>query len=419
MFSYLTYLFTCYLFKFNFFRKFQEKQFLPTKKDIKDEEVERLANRLKGKNDFETLNNILEWEDRNIRYWHERAIMENLPPWLLFLIFFLIFGFVSVIPIIFVYFLLSKLIGVFLSIIILIILIFIFGIFLFRQLAVVKLFYIIIFSFPLYKILEAYLINFYNTNPVLVKSLLDLSIINWSIFGISLFMIFYMFSSYWSNFRGTSFLDQIKGVISMINNQFSTSLTVPNILKYRLAICRDYAKLTAVLLLNLYPEHKVYFMIIPSHVSALIEIDNNMYIIDQQMPILQLDAWLKRWNAKRAVLLEIKKDGDFLNTKFVKTINSNNNNKKLKKLKAILEDVINGLDKAINENKKVFEYPFECYSKLYNINDPIIKESVKRTINNKIKREFLSNFSKVGELSFNKRGKDLILKIDLNKEKRG
>ena len=49
-----------------------KKQFLPTLKDIENEELKNLADRLKGDSDKETLTNILEWQDRNIQFWWER-----------------------------------------------------------------------------------------------------------------------------------------------------------------------------------------------------------------------------------------------------------------------------------------------------------------------------------------------------------
>ncbi|MEM0202734.1 MAG: transglutaminase-like domain-containing protein [Archaeoglobaceae archaeon] len=59
-------------------RKIFYSQFLPKKEEVGNNEVKSLARRLKGKNDAETLTNILEWEDRNLTFWHER--------WLVYLI---------------------------------------------------------------------------------------------------------------------------------------------------------------------------------------------------------------------------------------------------------------------------------------------------------------------------------------------
>jgi hypothetical protein len=49
-----------------------DKSFVPTPSDIKSVELKKLAGRLKGNSEKETLTNILEWEERNIKFWWER-----------------------------------------------------------------------------------------------------------------------------------------------------------------------------------------------------------------------------------------------------------------------------------------------------------------------------------------------------------
>ena len=262
-----------------------------------------------------------------------------------------------------------------------------------------------------------YAIKFYSTNPPLIK-LLDLSIIiNWIIFGISLFMLFYMILSYISIFRNDSFLDRIKKLTIMMNNQFSISLTVSNILKYKLAICRDYAKLTSALLLNLYPKSKVYFVLIPNHVAVTIKINKNFYILDQKMPISSLKTWLNRKNKDKAKLLEIKIKNNKIETEFYKTIKI----KKIKnilKLNKILNEVINKVEDSIKSNEKKCEYPLKNFTLSYDINDTIIKESLTRTIKNRIKNEFCGNAEKIKKVGICKQENNLVLKIRF-KQKRG
>jgi len=328
-----------FLLRFNLFRKIQEKQFLPTKGDIDNKEVKKLANRLKGKNDSETLNNILEWQDRNLSYWPERAIME-IPTIILFPLFMVILGVVSIVPLIIIHFLLTNIISNFFSLVLLLLLIIILGIILYKQPMIMKLLYIITFSFPLYKLLRLYLTKFYNNNPALVKQLLDLSIVNWSIFGISLFILFYLFFSYFPYFREKGFLSKIKEIIKLINLQFKNSLSINEILKYRLAICRDYAKLTSVLLSKLYPKNNIYFVTFWGHVAVAIEFNNRLYIVDQKMPITSSETWLKRWNKNKAALLKIKINKDIIKTEFYKIIKTKEDitlNKFLDKLIRLLE----------------------------------------------------------------------------------
>ena len=89
---------------------------------------------------------------------------------------------------------------------------------------------------------------------------------------------------------------------------FMLSLSTEKILDYKLAVCRDYAKLTVALLLNLYSRNKIYFIIIPHHVSPVIELNSKIYILDQKLPIHNIDAWLKINNTKTAELIRIKNE---------------------------------------------------------------------------------------------------------------
>ncbi|RLI82994.1 hypothetical protein DRP07_04240, partial [Archaeoglobales archaeon] len=57
----------------DWYYKIDSKQFIPTSDDLKDKEVKRIVNRLKGKSEKETLTNLLEWQEKNIKYWDDRA----------------------------------------------------------------------------------------------------------------------------------------------------------------------------------------------------------------------------------------------------------------------------------------------------------------------------------------------------------
>jgi predicted transglutaminase-like protease len=74
---------------------------------------------------------------------------------------------------------------------------------------------------------------------------------------------------------------------------------VGKILGYRLAVCRDYAKLTAALLLNLYPSSEIYLIAIPRHVAAGIKFNCKVYVLDQKLPVASLEKWLSFWREKK------------------------------------------------------------------------------------------------------------------------
>ncbi|MEM0316158.1 MAG: transglutaminase-like domain-containing protein [Archaeoglobaceae archaeon] len=201
---------------------------------------------------------------------------------------------------------------------------------------------------------------------------------------------------------------KIRKLLSLIKDTFQPSLPVSKIYKYKLAICRDYAKLTASLLLNLFHKNNIYLITIRGHVATVIEINGKLYVLDQRMPISDPNTWLMRQRKDKADLWEIKREGGKIETRFFKTIKID---KKLKLNRKILEEIIPTIEKAMNENRNSVEHVFKGYSDLYDIDDPIIRESLERTIWNKIKNEFLSNSSKIEGLELKSDGKDLILKI--------
>lgn len=95
--------------------------------------------------------------------------------------------------------------------------------------------------------------------------------------------------------------------VKVLIDTFRPSLPVDKILernkkKYRWATCRDYAKLTASLLFNIYPDSELYFITIPHHVAVGIKAENKYYVFDQYLPILSLDKWLIEWGKKSKYL---------------------------------------------------------------------------------------------------------------------
>lgn len=67
----------------------------PTKKEMENDNVQRLANRLRGGSREETLTNVLEWQNRNITFWTERHPLSTVSfysglPFIMGLIFFIL-----------------------------------------------------------------------------------------------------------------------------------------------------------------------------------------------------------------------------------------------------------------------------------------------------------------------------------------
>jgi predicted transglutaminase-like protease len=83
------------------------------------------------------------------------------------------------------------------------------------------------------------------------------------------------------------------------SDTFKISLPVENILQYHLVICRDYAKLTATLLMN-YSKDNICFITIPYHVTTAIEVRDKIYVLDQRLPIIIRDKWIEYWSRRRS-----------------------------------------------------------------------------------------------------------------------
>ena len=82
-------------------------------------------------------------------------------------------------------------------------------------------------------------------------------------------------------------------ILEGLRNAFSFSININFLLEKKLGVCRDSAKLTASLLLNIYPDAEIYFASAPSHVATGIVVENRLYMLDQRLPILTIDGWKK------------------------------------------------------------------------------------------------------------------------------
>ena len=78
-----------------------------------------------------------------------------------------------------------------------------------------------------------------------------------------------------------------------------SNMPIEKVIKYKIGVCKDYAKLTACLLSNLYNKNKIYFAFSPGHVTAGIEINDRIYVLDQVLPIWSLERWGSKYNKKK------------------------------------------------------------------------------------------------------------------------
>jgi predicted transglutaminase-like protease len=84
--------------------------------------------------------------------------------------------------------------------------------------------------------------------------------------------------------------------VKQLFNIFSLNVPIDTILANRLCLCRDYAKLTACLLFNVYPEREVYFAHATNHVAAAAMVGEKLYVLDKHLPVTTIDKWHERWH---------------------------------------------------------------------------------------------------------------------------
>jgi predicted transglutaminase-like protease len=372
-----------------------KRQFCPDfEEDIENDELKNLAERLKGDSEKETLTNILEWQDRNIQFWWERWPLD-LSLKILIPISSLLVLTISLPFLLLLYY--SKFLEVFA---LLIVLIAAFFFVLALSNTTLKIFYLFL-SFPFVYLFTSLALRI----PVLAQNILPYTLFYMGCLGAIALIMAYLSIRYKMFWREKDVKEKISKTTfgKVVNDTFRLSLPVDKILEYKLAVCRDYAKLTASLLFNVYPDSEVYFITILGHVAAGIKIKNKIYILDQRLPILTTDNWLKKRNKKKAGTYISKLERDPKGRQKVT----------LDKQKPIIKDPKE--DPKINTEKLTEEiaeiFGIEPTSHIDNPNleirlhnyedDEITKYSLIRAIKNRLEREFCDNTDKMSKISIN------------------
>lgn len=383
------------------FKNPMQKQFLTTKEDIENKDVKDLANRLRGKDDKETLTNVLEWQEKNLSFWWERwpfdLSLKFLIPLTWVLILIISFPFLLILLELYPLLLILSL-----AIILLFSIMFLFSKYFIK-------FLILIVSVPSIYLIISIILQIPSLAPKFIPYVLFYAgcIGALSIIGIYLFFRYRVF------LRGMPFMKKFSKFIEMMDDTFIIKLPIEKILKYRLAICRDYAKLTAVLLFNLYPNSKLYFFTILGHVATSIKIGDNYYILDQKLPILTKNNWLRVWNKKKTqvYVAELKKDSEKVEIKkygkivFSKSAQKTSFSELTENVAKVLK-----LSQVTNKRTSDFQILLKNCAIIYE-DDEIVKYSLVRAIRNKIVNEFCGNLNKISKIEMVKKKNDLILKV--------
>ncbi|EHR78051.1 hypothetical protein OCC_04310 [Thermococcus litoralis DSM 5473] len=370
-------------------RTLDKRQYLPSEKDIERKDIKELSYILKEDSDVKTLTNILEWQERNIRYWDERGYLHAL------------FWIIAIMLILFIPKLELQIKGILILVIVVILYAGNIYLYLLPQ--------IILLSWLLFVLWSIYI-----TNPLVSIQIVSLGqiIVLAVILGGLISPIIYL----WVKYRTIKYYSPH----FKLSDTFETSLPVEKILSYRLAVCRDYAKLTAALLFNLYPENEIYFIEIPNHVATGIKIRDKIYVLDQKLPITSLDQWIHYWKSRlnkkalevtilKAVYQKGKIKIEKVDQKKVKnlnipTVDVNSLNRKLPEELGIEETTTsNKVEKIKSIRLKDMALKYE--------KDEIVEYSMARAFKNKILNEFCENTKKITKIEVQQDGKDIVLSI--------
>jgi predicted transglutaminase-like protease len=341
--------------------KSELKLYIPSRKEICNSNIMQLSQRLRGETVAETLNNILEWQEYNIEYWIERVADFKVIKLLLLLLL----------------------------------------------LFVIIVFWKTCISPNGYNITGWMrfdcLIEFFNLlihNPLIIGLIVG-GILTLLITCIIRYKYFYL--------TLTSIIDILCSVCLYYH------IDISRILKYKKAVCRDYARLTIALLLNLCPKSDLYFVTRPNHIAAAIKINNKIYVIDQRLPIYGITTWIKKQfyrysSLKKYKIYKIiqKEDGfDLQEENIEKYIDKNLLNEEYITLN--WDDIIEEIYAAMEGKKPNFEFKLKNCAIWYDINDAITKESLYRCIKNLLRMELCGNYSKIKNIELKQKGNDIIV----------
>jgi len=341
--------------------------YCPTSGEIENSEIKRLASRLKAGSYRETLTNILEWQGKNIEFWTERQPILPLLGYI-YLIFF---------AAILVYFA-----GFFISILLLF----------WLNVQIIMWFAQTIWWFLMISI------------AMLASS--------------TLAILATMISILHSN-RKVPWKEVPKG----LKNVFMPSISIDFLLENRLGVCRDYAKITACLLSNIYPNAEVYFASAPYHVATGINIENRLYMLDQRLPILTIDRWndyrkprkldgIERFDPIEKALQKADKR-TFLHTKDKSELNTEKLAKKMSELLNIKEQPD---DKTFSLQKPI-PIPWKNGAILYEENE-MVDYSLARLLETKISSELI-RINQITRIEIRRHKNDLTFLIALVRTNNG
>jgi len=198
-----------------------------------------------------------------------------------------------------------------------------------------------------------------------------------------------------------------------LKNTLVQSISIDFLIENKLGICRDYAKLTACLLYNIYTNQSIFFPQSSNHVAAGISIENRLYMLDQHLPIVTIDKWHQRNNSDKNVA---KLDGENLEWIKLNSLLSKNTITKLNinNLDCNMVKILDIKESTSDTKSSQFEIRWKKGAILYE-DDDFVNYSLARWLKTKISNEMveLKHVIKVEALP---NGDDLVFRISYKTE---
>jgi predicted transglutaminase-like protease len=196
---------------------------------------------------------------------------------------------------------------------------------------------------------------------------------------------------------------------------FWNSISIDFLLDKKLAICRDYAKLTASLLFNIYPEKDIYFVHARSHVAIGIIDENKLYVLDKYLPVTTIDRWHEKWHKCRFSTKRVEKAKGIC----LESVDLNSLLSKARRSELDRETVANkletllGIQNPIDDPKRVSLKILEWKKgAILCEDDEIVNYSIAQRLKTILSREMVE-INQVANITIDKKKDDLIFQIKL------
>ncbi|MEM4912941.1 MAG: transglutaminase-like domain-containing protein [Desulfurococcaceae archaeon] len=396
--------------------------YVPTVDDVAY--ARQLAEKLRGRDDADTLNNVLEWVEKNISKWRERALFGYESRSRLLTLYLCVYLALIIAPPIALFLFLSlSSIQRYLSeslswhhslvsaVVLASVLIYIIEILRGIYLKLARALFFALTMWTLLIILSK--TGVLSQNPTSILMLLQrvFEPMGWFVVGASLLMLLHFSTIYSVFYVRDGGKNRLAKALALMDLTFQPSIPLREILRYRLAVCRDYAKLLASVLVNLYPGRNIYFLVIPGHVATAIEFEGKLYVLDQRLPIMSLNAWMRRWGVKRAEKRLLVRSEDGFSVKDVGEVAVEEDSLGLN-LRKDLEELADAVYGAIKSGQRPARYIFRGYGRVFDVDDPVIKESLKRAVRTALEKELVAYRHLIRELKLLKQGEDVEVIVD-------